>query len=250
MPRTIRLASWLAIYLSFLTLVMTDAVQGAVIASTNFDLRSVSGATASNLNWVTNGVTDPGSLTTNAPSGLFDTTDAQNRFVPNRNVHTVGPWNVSIPLTLTGYGVSVEDVSFGFRHYNASGAFGGAAAQLIGFQVQLFDSGSTLLGTASVINQNSLTSFAPVTLTFPTPLELFDTNPYSLVLTASSTGTQGVNVGIDNLSINGDELLEVFPVPEPASGSMLYLLSIGLLRLSRRSKVNSFHSQPSWRWSP
>ncbi|HAC62308.1 MAG TPA: hypothetical protein DCF68_01925, partial [Cyanothece sp. UBA12306] len=63
-----------------------NPANAAVILSTDFNGRTVSGATASNLNWTTNGVSDPGNLT--ADFNLFNTPATQNLFAVQRNLHT------------------------------------------------------------------------------------------------------------------------------------------------------------------
>ncbi|MFT6270826.1 MAG: hypothetical protein ACJAVV_003665 [Alphaproteobacteria bacterium] len=65
---------------------IASASQAAIIASTDFDGRTVSGASASDLNWVVNGVEAQGDLnadesTTITPQiGLFDTANSKDMF--------------------------------------------------------------------------------------------------------------------------------------------------------------------------
>ena len=91
--------AWLTLCLILGTAQMAHAV---VIASTDFNGRTVSGSTASNLTWVLNGVADPGDLTAQMnPDGLFNTADAQNRFAVNRNIHNEGPWLFDVELAVS-----------------------------------------------------------------------------------------------------------------------------------------------------
>ncbi|MBD2444066.1 hypothetical protein H6G25_12905 [Dolichospermum sp. FACHB-1091] len=57
----------LALLTPFTIVSVPEAASAINILSTNFNGRTVSGATASNLNWTTNGVSDPGNLTANFP---------------------------------------------------------------------------------------------------------------------------------------------------------------------------------------
>ncbi|MBT0587281.1 hypothetical protein [Alteromonas oceanisediminis] len=84
---------------------------GAVILSTDFDGRVVSGDTASNITWVANGVSDAGDLTAQfnflqnglaSQQSLFDTTAAQSRFAVNHNLHEEGSWFVDVALNVLG----------------------------------------------------------------------------------------------------------------------------------------------------
>jgi len=187
-----------------------SASASITIASTDFDGRSVSGATASSLTWILNGVADPGDLTTDAPDGLFDTADAQDRFAVDRNIHTEGTWSVDIPLDIGGAAISLGTVTLDAFIYNNGGRL-----QTVGRDLDLTI--ELLLGVASiatdVVNDifpggGAIVQPVPVSFDLSGNTLLANTD-YTLRLTASGTGP-GNNAGIDNLSINAN-------VPEPMS---------------------------------
>ncbi len=120
----------------FLSALLTPAIfvgsaGAAVIASTNFDGRTLTTATLANdtatgLNWTVDGVADPGNMTVaredNAAfPGLFNgNTLTQNSFAPAINVgNTNLGWRTSIALTvLPGSTVTLEDVTFIYSAIN------------------------------------------------------------------------------------------------------------------------------------
>lgn len=104
-----------------------------VIASTNFDGRTATGNTASGLNWITNGIADPGDMSAfrfdGVAQNLFDATPlAQNNFAPQLNVGnntTEGTqsWTTSVSLTpLPGTVVTIEGVTFDYVPMNGAGS--------------------------------------------------------------------------------------------------------------------------------
>lgn len=98
-----RSQAYAVVTVAFVAAVLSlPATRGAVIASTTFDGRAVSGDTASNLNWTVSGVTDPGALTASAP--LFNTTDAQDMFAVAFNLRNRTPWTVDVPLNVNAEG--------------------------------------------------------------------------------------------------------------------------------------------------
>ncbi|MDC0603457.1 hypothetical protein OAP14_10650 [Aliiglaciecola sp.] len=87
-------------------LLFSLSAQSTVILSTDFDGRTVSGVTASNLGWVTNGITSLCALTVEETSAvgpalaLFDIGASQNRFAVNRNLHNEGSWYVDLDFNV------------------------------------------------------------------------------------------------------------------------------------------------------
>lgn len=114
------------------TLLLAPIAHAEVIISTDFTGRTVSGKTASNIPWITNGVSNPGNLTwipelpqatTSASAPLFDTGNAADHFAPQRNILNQGAWSVTIPLSLTGSQITLENVVLDWQHFNGSGNY-------------------------------------------------------------------------------------------------------------------------------
>ncbi len=86
---------------------LQPAQAATVIASTTFNGQTINGATASNLNWSLNGVSDPGNLTALLQTGpgtqsLFTSTFASDKFIPALNTGNGNTfWTTNVPLTVT-----------------------------------------------------------------------------------------------------------------------------------------------------
>jgi len=192
----------------------------AVILSTNFNGRTVSGATASNLNWTTNGVSNPGNLTANF--NLFNTTATQNLFAVNRNLHTAGSWSVDITVGVGSRSIDLGEISLDAYIFNNSGATQ-AFSRDFDLTINLLDSTKTnILATQSVVNlfpnSNTIPNPSPVPFVFDFTGNTLQANEtFFLRLIASGQGSTpivGNNGGIDNLVVNGNFV----SVPEPSSG--------------------------------
>ena len=215
--------------------------QAATILSTDFDGRTVSGTTASNLNWTTNGVSDPGNLT--ADFNLFDTPATQDLFAVQRNLHNEGPWTVDIPVVVNSQEIELDEITL-----DASIFTGAGTSQLnsrdFDLTIDLLDSTQTnVLATDSVVDQfpNSVGSSIPN----PSPLPfVFDftgntlqaNTTFFLRLTASGEGP-GNNGGIDNLVVSGNIVSESSTIPEPSTIIGLGALATFAIRRSVKDKL-------------
>jgi hypothetical protein len=180
------------------------------ILSTDFSGRTVSGDTASNITWTTNGVLDPGAITAldidSAAPGtfeLFDTADAQGYFVPNLNLSKEGPWSTSLTLNLTIPEISLENVVLDRRNFENSGTFrplGKERAVLWTVTV----TGSISGQLDSVQLTSDVTLFGTETIVFASPLTLTNAESYEVMIRADAVGTLGNNAGLAGLTLNGD----------------------------------------------
>ncbi|QSJ19638.1 PEP-CTERM sorting domain-containing protein [Nostoc sp. UHCC 0702] len=222
---TLALLTPLAIFSS----VESSPAFGATILSTDFNGRTVSGATASNLTWITNGVSDPGNLT--ADFSLFDTAATQNLFAVRRNLHTQGNWTADIGVAVGSQSIELSQISLDAYIFSGAGT-----SQLnsrdFDLRIDLLDSTKTsVLATNSVVdlfpNSNGIANPSPVPFVFDFTGNTLQANTtFFLRLTASGQGSNSIignNSGIDNLVVRGD--LVTTPVPEPTS--MLGILGFG-----------------------
>jgi hypothetical protein len=94
----------LIVMLALVAISLPSVGQADVIVSTDFTARTISGDTADNITWTTDGVLDPGALTavdvnaTGSLAGLFDTPNSAGHFAPDLNTGNEGPWSVSLTL--------------------------------------------------------------------------------------------------------------------------------------------------------
>ncbi|YCM42134.1 PEP-CTERM sorting domain-containing protein [Verrucomicrobiaceae bacterium 227] len=217
------------------TAVCGASANATLILSTDFSGRSVSGTTASDITWVTNGVSDPGDLTvinatqSTGTGDLFDTANAAGYFAVANNVGNGGIWYTDIAIDITGGNISLETVDFDVTHFSGAGAFQGASVlRSVDFTVEVIGSTSGSLG--SITGMGDGTPHDSFTVTFASPILLTNAESYDLRVTAAKTaGTpNGNNTGIDRIAFNGTA------IPEPTTSTMLMGLA-GLLFARRRS---------------
>ncbi len=201
----------------------------APVLSTDFDGRTVSGSTASNLTWITNGVADPGDLTAMMnPDGLFDTADAQNRFAPDRNIHSEGAWLVDVPVSVGSAAIDLGTVSLDALIYNNAGALQGVARDL-DLTVSLLDATMMTIDLDTVTNifpGGGSVSPNPRPVSFDLSGNTLAANTdYFLRIDAFGQGP-GNNAGIDNLAVEGT-IQEGAVIPEPSSLATFLLAAAG-----------------------
>jgi len=213
-----------------LVLSFPSASHAAIILSTDFSGRTVSGDTAGNITWTTNGVSSPGVLTavdvnaTGKLAGLYDTANAQGHFAPDLNTGNEGPWSTSLTLSLTVPEISLADVVLDYQHFNNSGGFQ-TVGRKVNWTATVTRSVSGQLDSVKVIGTSS--TFGIETITFDTPLILTSGESYEVTILAEGGDGNGNNTGLDGLTLNG-------VVPEPAS---LALMGLGGLMMLRRRRA-------------
>ena len=85
--------------------------------------RTVSGTTASNITWTTNGVSNPDNLTdlntlqAQGNGNLFDTVAAQGYFAPANNAGNGGIWQTSFTVSVDDLPISLTDVDLGRNNF-------------------------------------------------------------------------------------------------------------------------------------
>jgi hypothetical protein len=191
----------------------------AIIAFTDFNDKTASGTTASNLNWTTNGISDPINLT--ATQNLNLNSAAEDMFAVDYNLLSEGSWSVDIALNvLAANNIALSTVSLNAYIFSNSGLLQETSRDL-DLNLSLF-SGASLLSNVNELNiyadggsvvQGQAVSFDLSGNT------LLAGNDYFLRLTASTNGPSGNNAGFDNLSVEGLIQVVVPPivaVPEPS----------------------------------
>jgi hypothetical protein len=222
--------------------VAAGSAGAAVVLSTDFDGRTVSGATASNLNWTAQGVVAPGSLTAvrsapGTPSAvLFNTAAASNRFAVDLNLHTESAWHADIALqVLANTEIDLGAITLDAFIFNNAGALQGVYRDL-DMTLQLLDSTQSVLDQASfsdIYAGNGSPALQPVALSFDlSGNTLLANTSYTLRLMAMGQGP-GNNSGIDNLVVQGD----LRAVPEPASLALVLAAVCGLAVTRRRQSA-------------
>ena len=228
------------------TTLLTGATLGTAsavsLAFTSFDSRTASGNTASDLNWILDGVSDPGVMSASEFEGgninLFNSGAAvTDRFVPGINTGNGNTsWVTSVSLTARPDSiVTVEDITLDYVAINGGQAVN--VSRRSDFTATLLSPSGDPLATASLADAVSGTNadpiVAPVALVLDSPVELSDPGAYSLVLRGGDflgDNETGNHTGIDNLSINGT----VAPIPEPSTAFLSALALLGLVSSRRR----------------
>jgi hypothetical protein len=200
----------------------------AIIASTDFGGRVVTGSTASSITWVTNGVASPGDVSTDFT--LFDTTDAQDKFAVDRNLHREGNWLALVSLLVGGNNIFLGEVTLDAYIFNDSGNYQSVSRDLDIELSLLASDTSTVIDSEQVLNiYPSTGSYSIQNIDFDfTGNTLLAGTQYYLGINAFGQGP-GNNAGFDNLTVNGT-------VPEP---SIIALFGLGLLGLGFARRRNA-----------
>lgn len=222
-----------------------EGADGAVIASSDFDDRTVSGATASNLTWMVNGVANPGEMQAmdetsglSEPLALFDTVDAQGKFAVDRNIASGGPrsegfWYVDVQLDVGPAPLDLSSASLDAYIFSNKGLLQPKNRDL-DMSVELLNASNTLMAEDTQLDifpDNDSEPVQPQFVRFDlSSASLLSANSdYFLRIRVFSDGTNGNNAGFDNLVIHGEV------VPEPATfGIWSLLVGCTLIGIRRR----------------
>lgn len=223
----------LALSVSF----FSGAASGDVIVSVDFDGRTVSGLTASDLTWTTNGVADPGDITvvenetngqndgTTENGGLFDTSSAADALALDLNVNNEDGWYFDVPLAFIGDTLSLDvtTLDLAMENFNNSGA-----TQTVGrptlHRAELIGSVSGVVATDSASYNGTVYSD-----TFDLTANLGGGEDWTLRIYADFNSGSGNNTGYQSLALNGT----VNVVPEPMS---LAVSLLGAMMVSARRR--------------
>ncbi|MEN8661554.1 MAG: sulfatase-like hydrolase/transferase [Lentimonas sp.] len=192
-------------FLFFPILLLTAlCVRADVLLSTDFSGRTVSGSTASNISWVVNGFQDPGALTVvnetpGAVAGLFTSSAADGHFAVDKNLHTEGPWSVSIPLELTVGSVSLDSIELDWQHFSDTGAAQGVNRIA---QWTATVTGSASGQIASVTQAGANARSGVLMLNFSSPVDMTNTETWTLRLYVEKGSNSGNNTGLDAVTLN------------------------------------------------
>ena len=207
---------------------LIGSAQADVLAFTDFNDRTLTGEstqTATHLNWVLNGLDDPGDMTALKPNATAQTIADGNAlmqdifapFVNTGNGNTF--WTTDISLTPSGGSVTLTDVSFVYVPFSGSQVLN--VSRESDFIVTLLDPSLSEVESVLVFATGG-TGLDPetptLTATFTAPIELSLPGTYTLRIKGGDLFTNddpvlgpplgtknetGNHTAIDDLSING-----------------------------------------------
>lgn len=178
------------------------SANATIILATDFNGRTVSGNTASNLNWTYNGISAPGDLS--ADFNLFTTSQASDLFVVDSNIVNESPWTVDINLNVLSEGLSQLILTFDAFIFSNLGLPQGVQRNL-DLTATLFDSSNSIVSSISLADiyansggfLSSMPNGSSVEFDF-IGASLLANNTYILRIFAEGQGS-GNNAGFDNL---------------------------------------------------
>lgn len=150
-----------------------------------------------------NGFQAPGDLTVvnetpGAVAGLFDTSAAGGHFAVNKNLHTEGPWSVSIPLVLTVGSVSLDSVELDWQHFSDTGAAQGVN-RIAEWTATVTGSASGQVASVTETGSNARTGV--LMLNFSSPVVLTNAETWTLKLYVEKGSNAGNNTGLDAITL-------------------------------------------------
>ncbi len=223
-----------AVFIGMVLATSSITANAGIIASTDFDDCTVSGCEAADLNWILDGLSNPGDLSVVGGYNLFTTLSADGKFAVDQNLINDGSWSVDIALNvLANNDIALSEITLDAFTTNNRGGFQ-TAPRDFDINAEFFDFNGVSLFSVSLENVggNHSGNANEVSLILD-GLGLFANNDYNLRLTVSADSGSGVNGAIDNLKIYG----ETTQVPEPSTFAIFALGMIGLA--SRRFKNNA-----------
>jgi len=227
-----------ALYVAALLWVTAGSASAVTLLASDFNGRSVSGDTASQITWTTNGIADPANVTVrgedfaSGPFGasFFDTSAAQNRLGVDLNIENEGSWFIDVALNTLSDGLDLSTLAFDGFTFNNLGRIQTVSRELDVTLAIVRNSDSRVLFSAEendmhLRDQNGVGG--PFAVSFDVSGTVLDANSaYTLTIGANSDRrNRGNNGGFDNLTLTGDVLT---PVPLPAGGVLLLSALAGL----------------------
>ncbi|BCX48029.1 hypothetical protein HAHE_19370 [Haloferula helveola] len=218
---------------------------GAIIVSTDFSGRTVSGTTASNITFSTNGIDSPGSSITvfenesngvndgsTQNAGLFNTTPAQGYLALDLNIDNEDGWYFDVPVVLSSgtASIAIDTLDLTFNHFSNTGAAQGNGATRSDHRAELIGSTSGVVVTDSDLNIGGAYPGGPYATSLDLPYTIDPSETWTLRIYADYNGGQGNNVGYDSFTLNGT----ITAVPEP-SVAVLGILGVALALRRRRA---------------
>ncbi|MEA5509724.1 hypothetical protein VB715_08100 [Crocosphaera sp. UHCC 0190] len=94
---------------------------------------------------------------------MFDTTDTQNLFAVNRNLHTGGPWTTDITVAVGSQAINLSEISLD-AYIFTNGGVSQPFSRDFDLTIDLLDSTKT-----SVLATNSVVNLFPNSNTTPNP---------------------------------------------------------------------------------
>jgi len=174
-------------------------LNGDEILAARFVGRTVSGATASNIDYLLNGVADPGNLMVTDAASLFNTSASQGYFAPQDNPAS---WQVDVPVAVGGSDLVMGDVVVDFRGFNNTGepkTSDGQATNHDG-KIELFDGSMISLGSQTISAPTGSRHIWTGNFDALSGTTLVAGTTYTLRISAVN-GVVGGNVAIDNFRI-------------------------------------------------
>ncbi|MDQ8206306.1 PEP-CTERM sorting domain-containing protein [Coraliomargarita sp. SDUM461003] len=223
----------------FLFCVATGSSHAATILSTDFSGRTVTGNIASEIAYVTNGVSNPGDLTVTQATGitgsglngLFNTTQAQGFFAPDLNTGNQGNWTFSVPITLTVSSIMIDEVELDGAMFDNNGNLQVTSPRSTSIKLSIVgsSSGEVFFNTLTASNPSTNAAWS-APLTYTPSVTLTNAETWNIVFTTTNGADSGNNTGVDSFTVSGTA------IPEPSAAALLLgLAACGLVARRRRS---------------
>lgn len=193
----------LPITLLLVTTALHPFAHASVLAATDFDSahKSAQSQEMANVSWTTHPLVTASATincTANSNAGFFDNAATKGLFSPDQNLDLEGPWTAHFSITIAeGEDVNLTDITFHWKSFSNNGDGQTRPFDETPYQIEATVNGSSY---GSVFTINTVSGNTGKL----SEARILPAGTHAITITARGTTSEGNNLAIDHLSINGN----------------------------------------------
>lgn len=191
-----------SITLLFITAALQPLAHASVLAATDFDSaqKSAQSQAVTNVVWTTHPLVTASATincTANSNAGFFDNAATKGLFSPDQNLDLEGPWTAHFSITIAeGEDVNLTDITFHWKSFSNSGDGQNRPFDETPYQIEATVNGSSYGSVFTINTVSGNTGKLAEARVLPACT-------HAITITARGSTSEGNNLAIDHLSLNG-----------------------------------------------